>query len=564
MVPITRICDRPMLRQSLFFCASGLALFAAHPALAASGDDSAEMQRYVTARIAEMDGRGNVAFKGFLELFKDNSDSPAVTDRLLANAVRSGDMPSAVAAVRAQELRNQADGTAPMLLYADAFRKKDWPAAKIAIAELEAKSNYAFVAPLLTSWINVAQRRPHDLKPIDMSSQQLLNYYASDQRVYFELGSGNIKAAKEMLPAFAGSDTDFARDLIIRAAPVLSAKGESPFAASMLNNIVERSYVPALTKPAQSKGAAALRPEEGLAALFTRLAGSLLEQKVPEQALILSRIANWLDPTSDPAKLTLARALQENGQDISTRAILTNIPITSPYWPRAVADEVRMLAESNRLAEAMQRASLAQKQHPGSANLILLTAQMYENAGDFNAASIAYTKIVSDARTQDIPPRQKALYLLFLATAQDKSDQWESAKKNLQEANAIDPDNAYILNYLGYALLERGEQLEKALGYVKRAYQLAPQSSAITDSLGWGYYLSGKYDLALPLIEKAARQSGNDLAINEHLGDVYWQLNRRVDARYAWKIAAQRAVGKESDRLFQKINFGLRKSLQKL
>jgi tetratricopeptide (TPR) repeat protein len=560
VVPITRICNQSMMKLFLF---GGLALFAAYPAMAASRDDNAEMQRYVTARLAEMDSRGDDALKGYLELFKTNSNSSAVTDRLLVNAIRIGDMPSVVTAVRTQELRNQADGTAPMLLYADAFRKKDWSAAKIAIAELQAKSNYAFVAPLLTSWINVGQRKAPDLKPIDASSQQLLNYYAVDQRVYFALASGDINSAKEMLPALVNSDTDFARDLIIRAAPVLSAQGETVFSANALSNFVERSYVPGLTKRAQSKAAAILRPEEGLATLYTRLAGSLLEQKVPEQALILSRIANWLDPASDPAKLTLARALQDNGQSNSSRTILSGIPATSPYWPRAVADEVRMLAASNRPAEALQLASLAQKLHPGSANLILLAAQMQENAGDSKAASVTYAKIVSDGRTQNIAPRQKALYLLFLATAQDKSGQWQLAQKNLEEANALDSDNAYILNYLGYALLERNEQFDTALGYVKQAYQLAPQSSAIADSLGWGYYLGGKYDLALPLIEKAARQSGNDLAINEHLGDVYWQLNRRVDARYAWKIAAQRAEGKDNDRLQQKIDFGLRKSSQK-
>ncbi len=546
-----------MQRILLFTCATCFAFMPISRAHTAADKDSIEMQRYVTARLAEMDDRNGDALKSYLTLFKTNAGSPALTDRLFDNAVRSGDMPSAVTAVRMQELRNQADGTAPMLLYADAFRKKDWSAAKIAISELQAKSNYGFVTPILESWINVAQRKPHNLQAIDANSQQLLNYYTSDQRVYLEIASGNIARVKELLPIFINSDADFARDLVIRAAPVLSAQGESIFAQSALGSFVERRYLAGLTKTVQPKTAAIMRPEEGVAALYTRLAASLLEQKVPQQALILSRIANWVDPESDPAKLTLARALQENGQIKDARAILATISDTSIYWPRAVADDVRMLLVLDKPAEALQRAATAVQKYPDSSDLILLSAQMQENTGDYKSAAQTYATLASDGQAQNPSSRQKALYLLFLATAQDKGGRWQIALQNLEKAHTADPNNPYILNYLGYALLEHNEQLDKALEYLIRAHQLAPQSAAIADSLGWGYYLNGQYDLALPLLEKAVKQSGNDLAMNEHLGDIYWQLNRRIDARYAWKIAAQRADAKDAERLISKIDVGV-------
>jgi Flp pilus assembly protein TadD len=91
---------------------------------------------------------------------------------------------------------------------------------------------------------------------------------------------------------------------------------------------------------------------------------------------------------------------------------------------------------------------------------------------------------------------------------------------------------------------------------VARAHELSPQSAAITDSLGWGHYLQGDLDKALPLLESAAQAAENDVAINEHLGDAYWKVGRKVEARYAWRAASLQAEGDAGKRLAAKIDFG--------
>ena len=45
--------------------------------------------------------------------------------------------------------------------------------------------------------------------------------------------------------------------------------------------------------------------------------------------------------------------------------------------------------------------------------------------------------------------------------------------------------------------------------------------------------------------------------INEHLGDAYWRAGRKIEARYAWRIAALLAEGNDAVRLTDKINLGL-------
>ena len=75
---------------------------------------------------------------------------------------RSGDMPSAVRAVRTQELRGEVSNEAPLLLFADAFRQKKWAMASLAADELATRSNFGFMAPVLKAWVDGAQGQSYE------------------------------------------------------------------------------------------------------------------------------------------------------------------------------------------------------------------------------------------------------------------------------------------------------------------------------------------------------------------------------------------------------------------
>ncbi len=92
---------------------------------------------------------------------------------------------------------------------------------------------------------------------------------------------------------------------------------------------------------------------------------------------------------------------------------------------------------------------------------------------------------------------------------------------------------------------------------VRKAFEFAPGSTAIMDSVGWAHFQTGEFAQAVTLLEKAAKGSGNDLAINEHLGDAYWRSGRMRDAIYAWRVASQTAEGEVASRLAGKIDIGL-------
>ena len=249
----------------------------------------------------------------------------------------------------------------------------------------------------------------------------------------------------------------------------------------------------------------------------------------------------------------LANALAAQGLNKQASASAQTIMPTSLYWPQAVKQRVANLAP----AEATILTQKAALDWPKSVDLALLAAQTEELTGDLPSALARYRSIVENAATGGVSPRQRAHYHLLLASALDKAGNWNDARVQLDLALVLDPNNAQILNYLGYSLLERNQDVARASAMVRKAFEFAPGSTAVMDSMGWAHFQTGEFAQAVTLLENAAKASGNDLAINEHLGDAYWRSGRMRDAIYAWRVASQTAEGEVASRLAGKIDIGL-------
>ena len=94
-----------------------------------------------------------------------------------------------------------------------------------------------------------------------------------------------------------------------------------------------------------------------------------------------------------------------------------------------------------------------------------------------------------------------------------------------------------MLNHLGYSWVDRGLHLERGMDLIRQALSLRPNSGAITDSLGWGYYKLGDFDQAVYYLELAAEIEPDLAEIIDHLGDAYWMTGRRTEARFQWEKA---------------------------
>ena len=55
--------------------------------------------------------------------------------------------------------------------------------------------------------------------------------------------------------------------------------------------------------------------------------------------------------------------------------------------------------------------------------------------------------------------------------------------------------------------------------------------------MGWSLYMRGDYAKAATYLEKAVELMPGDPTVNDHLGDVYWRVGRKNEARFQWERA---------------------------
>lgn len=108
---------------------------------------------------------------------------------------------------------------------------------------------------------------------------------------------------------------------------------------------------------------------------------------------------------------------------------------------------------------------------------------------------------------------------------------------DLERAFRLAPDNAQIMNNLGYSLLSDSERLDEGFVLLQKAYQINPDDIAVNDSIGWAYYLKGDAESALPYL-RYSFESQPEPEVAAHLGEVLWALGERDQAVDVWTQAA--------------------------
>ena len=72
---------------------------------------------------------------------------------------------------------------------------------------------------------------------------------------------------------------------------------------------------------------------------------------------------------------------------------------------------------------------------------------------------------------------------------------------------------------------------------IELAVAAQPKAGYIIDSLGWVQYKLGYYNEAVSQLERAAELMATDPIVNDHLGDSYWAVGRKIEARFQWRRA---------------------------
>ncbi|MBM3927512.1 MAG: hypothetical protein FJ335_03500 [Sphingomonadales bacterium] len=500
---------------------------------------------YARARAADAAGKADVAIDGYRAALAASPGNPLVAVRAYREAMRAGDM----ALVRRAATPLKQAGIAPadiaVIDVADAIAGRRWQQAQAATDRL-AKSPLEFVAPSIKAWLAFERGEADPAAGLDPDATSgLARRFNLENRALLDIAGGRADVGIAALRSLVAGGTDSVT-LRSAAAQLLVGAGRRDDARTLL-----AGNDPVLLALRDRVDAAKPNAAFGVSRLFVRLAGDLVDGDARPLAIVLTRAALILDPKDDRARLTLAGALSNDGAQARALTVVRAVDPAGPYSATATAMTVTILSRAGDTAPALAAATRAAAAAGADADDAQRLGELLDAAGRHREAAAAYATALERAGA-------RADWTLYLQRggALEQAGLWAEAKPFLERAVALAPEEAHALNYLGYAQIERGENLVAARALLERAAALQPDDAAITDSLGWAYVRTGEVAKGLPLLERAARAEPGDVTINDHLGDAYWALGRRYEARYAWRAAAVYADATESARIAAKIANG--------
>lgn len=247
-----------------------------------------------------------------------------------------------------------------------------------------------------------------------------------------------------------------------------------------------------------------------------------------------------------------ARRMQDPEQAQTLRTLPVQVLLGEDRTHLAIAYTTRLALGDDTLDDDMLIEAFRLLGAAGVNSDLLGVLDALSEAGHLQAAiELTTERIGTPERDTDglTEPQQRADLAYTagaLAAAFQRQDQSDAF---MMLALSFDPEHAWSNNDLGYTLIERGERIEEAEKMLETAARVMPEQASIIDSLGWLRYKQGIYEDridemtntvikrgAISLLSRANQldRARTNATILLHLGDALWRADRREQALEAW------------------------------
>jgi tetratricopeptide (TPR) repeat protein len=511
------------------------------PLTAAATETGSAAGNYLAGRFALEHGDLDAAASGLGRALQLTPDDTALRRQVFLLEVASGDVEAALPHARTLVAEGLGDtAEAALALAVDRLARNGPAAAREDFAALPDGTLAGLVRPVLVAWtleepaagaahLEAAPRRIPQLEVFHQVS--LLD--AADR-------PGDALAT---LTAFADEPSQLSDRLLVTQARLLARVGEVEAARAMLRlgtGGLERAELVRRADAALAAGeippALVAEPITGVADALSNMGEVLRGQGRPLNAIFYTRLGLHLAPDYDPAWLALGRLLlTQEGPEAAVDAF-GRVAATSPWYRTARIQMAEAMAGDGAVDEAARVLRELAAAEPEDARPLVALGDILRRAERWDRAVQAYDEAFTRV---DTGAADGELWRLHYAhgIVLERSSRWPRAEAAFQRALELEPDQPFVLNYLGYSWVDQGLNLERAKAMLHKAVEMRPEDGFIVDSLGWAYYRLEEYDKAVTYLERAVALEPGDPVINDHLGDAYWRVGREREARYQWERA---------------------------
>lgn len=516
------------------------------------------LRTYVQARAAAINGDHGGAAQLLATLAQSQPDQVDIAKKALGEAIGAGNMSLALGLARSiPPARLSSD--ARLLAVVDAVRRHRYDRAQEWLKVNGDNGDLSFLAPLITAWDEVERgNMDQALATIDqVPVNSLMGPLRAEEHALILLKFRRAADAEPFARRAIGGAGAREDRLRLAFADGFLAAGDKARALAMLDGMgggenVARKRVQSGKRSGQEISSLPQALGEVLAAFSGDLAR--LQRATPPIGLV--QVARYANPQNSGATVLLALLLDGQGREEEALAALKTVSPADALISPIRDIEVRILADEKRFNEAYQIAAAAAAGPDADADDFTRLGDLYSAMKRRGEAADAYGRAVAAASAAKHDARLWTLHLLR-ASALEQAGRWPEARQALEAGLVLSPDQPLLLNFLGYAKLERNEDVDAAEAMIRKASNLAPDDASITDSLGWAEYKRGKVADAIATLQRAAEKDPDQAEIQEHLGDALYKSGRRYEARFAWNAALVTAEDEMVARVKAKLASGL-------
>lgn len=428
---------------------------------------------------------------------------------------------------------------AQLVMANDDAKAGRWDSAEARFAGLPPQGLTQVLRPLLMAWAQAGAGRTDTalstLQPL-VDAGRVRGVMALHAALIADLGNKNDDAAR----LYRIAQTEYG-GLNLRLGVVLASwqarRGNLTDAQRLVRDMTAGNGDLAMTRlalEARVNERAVRNATDGIADAYLALAASLQQQGGADTAQILLRLALSLRPDFAAARLLLAEMQLTDRRGRGALDTLAGIPTTDPLVPIA---RLRQAAIQDSLGQTDDAANMLEtlaREYPDRPEPLAEAAEILRRKSRFAEAVTLYDRAVGRLGT---PSRANWVLFYERGIAHERAGHWPQAESDFQFALQLQPDQASVLNYLGYAWTERGQNLPQARTMIERALEQRPNDGAIIDSLGWILLRLGDGPAALKNLERAVELQPEDAVVNGHLGDALAAVGRWREAEFQWRRA---------------------------